>query len=67
MGLKIHADEIDAIGSALLAGELSTVSAEHLIATDDAGISALSAGNVTACLLRKHRSISTKTSPARGK
>lgn len=51
LGLKIHADEIDAIGGALLAGELGAVSAEHLIATDDAGISALSVGNVTACLL----------------
>ncbi len=50
-GLKIHADEIDAIGGAVLAGELSAISAEHLIATDDSGISALSAGNVTACLL----------------
>ena len=51
LGLKIHADEIDAIGGAVLAGELGAVSAEHLIATDDAGISALSRGNVTACLL----------------
>ncbi|MDP3448528.1 MAG: imidazolonepropionase [Eubacteriales bacterium] len=51
MGLKIHADEIDALGGALLAGELGAVSAEHLIATDDAGISALSAGHVIACLL----------------
>jgi len=50
-GLKIHADEIDAIGGALLAGELGAISAEHLIATDDSGISALSTGNVTACLL----------------
>ena len=51
LGLKIHADEIDSIGGALLAGELGAISAEHLIATDDSGISALSAGNVTACLL----------------
>ena len=51
LGLKIHADEIDAIGGATLAGELGAVSAEHLIATDDAGISALARGNVTACLL----------------
>ncbi len=51
LGLKIHADEIDAIGGALLAGELGAVSAEHLIATDDAGILALAAGGVTACLL----------------
>ncbi|MEA4869523.1 MAG: imidazolonepropionase [Christensenella sp.] len=51
MGLKIHADEIDALGGALLAGELGAVSAEHLIATDDAGIAALARGGVTACLL----------------
>lgn len=51
LGLKIHADEIDAIGGALLAGELGAVSAEHLIATDERGIAALSQGGVTACLL----------------
>ena len=51
LGLKIHADEIDAIGGAILAGELGAVSAEHLIATDDSGISALASGNVIACLL----------------
>ena len=51
LGLKIHADEITALGGALLAGELGAISAEHLIATDDNGISALASGNVTACLL----------------
>lgn len=51
LGLKIHADEIDALGGARLAGALGAVSAEHLIATDDAGISALAAGGVSACLL----------------
>ena len=51
LGLKIHADEITALGGAILAGELGAISAEHLIATDDSGISALSAGGVTACLL----------------
>lgn len=51
LGLKIHADEIDALGGAELAGELGATTAEHLIATTDAGIDALSAGNVTACLL----------------
>ncbi len=51
LGLKIHADEIDSIGGALLAGELGAISAEHLIATDDSGISALAQGNVIACLL----------------
>jgi imidazolonepropionase len=51
LGLKIHADEIDAIGGAVLAGELGAVSAEHLIATDESGSLALARGNVTACLL----------------
>ncbi|MEZ4508859.1 MAG: imidazolonepropionase [Eubacteriales bacterium] len=51
LGLKIHADEIDAIGGALLAGELGTVSAEHLIATDDDGVSALAKSGTVACLL----------------
>ncbi len=51
LGLKIHADEIDALGGAVLAGEMGAISAEHLIATDDAGISALAKGGVTACLL----------------
>ena len=48
---KIHADEIDAIGGSELAGELGAVSAEHLIAMRDSGISALKAGGVIACLL----------------
>ena len=51
LGLKIHADEITALGGALLAGELGAISAEHLIATDDSDISALARGVVTACLL----------------
>lgn len=51
LGLKIHADEIDSLGGAELAGELGAVSAEHLIAASDAGISALANGGVTACLL----------------
>jgi imidazolonepropionase len=51
LGLKIHADEIDSLGGAELAGELGAVSAEHLIAASDAGISALAKGGVTACLL----------------
>ncbi|MBQ9535762.1 MAG: imidazolonepropionase [Clostridia bacterium] len=49
--LKIHADEIDAIGGAQLAGELGAISAEHLIATDERGMEALAAGGVTAVLL----------------
>ncbi|MDO5021981.1 MAG: imidazolonepropionase [Eubacteriales bacterium] len=49
--LKIHADEIDAIGGSELAGELSATSAEHLIAIEDKGIKALKRGGTVACLL----------------
>lgn len=48
---KIHADEIDAIGGSVLAGELGAVSAEHLIAADDKGIASMAAGGTIACLL----------------
>lgn len=48
---KIHADEIDAIGGSVLAGEIGAVSAEHLIAIDDAGISSMAKGGTIACLL----------------
>lgn len=48
---KIHADEIEAIGGAKLAGELGAISAEHLIATDEEGMLSLKEGGVTAALL----------------
>ncbi len=53
LGLKprIHADEIDAIGGAQLAGEIGAVSAEHLIAADEEGMAALARGGVVANLL----------------
>jgi len=51
LGRKIHADEINSLGGAQLAGEVCAVSAEHLIATSDAGVCALAKGGVTACLL----------------
>ncbi|MCL1808401.1 MAG: imidazolonepropionase [Clostridiales bacterium] len=50
-GLKIHADEIEAIGGSKLAGELRAASAEHLIATDEEGIEALSKSGTVAVLL----------------
>jgi len=50
-GLKIHADEIKAIGGSLLAGELSADSAEHLIATNEDGMRALAHGKTSAVLL----------------
>lgn len=48
---KIHADEIEAIGGAVLAGELGAISAEHLIATNSQGIESMAQGGVTATLL----------------
>lgn len=48
---KIHADEIDAIGGSVLAGEIGATSAEHLIAIDDKGIASMAAGGTIACLL----------------
>ena len=48
---KIHADEIDAIGGSVLAGEIGAVSAEHLIAVNDAGIASMAQGGTIACLL----------------
>ena len=49
--LKIHADEIEALGGAELAGELGAVSAEHLLAVTNKGIRKMKQGNVIAVLL----------------
>ena len=51
MKLKIHTDEIEAIGGAELAYELGATSAEHLIASTESGRKALSKGNTIAVLL----------------
>ena len=51
LGAKLHADEIASIGGSELAGEISAISAEHLIAATDEGIASLKKGNVIACLL----------------
>lgn len=48
---KIHADEIEAIGGAVLAGEIGAVTAEHLIATNQEGIDSMAKGGVIAALL----------------
>ncbi len=48
---KIHADEIEAIGGSVLAGEMGAISAEHLIVCPPEGIEALAKGGVIACLL----------------
>ena len=50
-GIKIHADEIEEIGGAELAGEVSAISAEHLIATGEKGIEAMSKAGTIANLL----------------
>ncbi len=49
--LKIHADEIEAIGGAELAVEMACTSADHLGATKEHGIKALANSDVIATLL----------------
>ena len=53
LGLKarIHADEIEEIGGAVLAGDLGAISAEHLIATGEKGMTSMAKGGVIADLL----------------
>ena len=48
---KIHADEIEAIGGSVLAGEIGAISAEHLIVCPPEGIESMARGGVVACLL----------------
>lgn len=50
-GLRIHADEIEAIGGSRLAGELGCVSAEHLISIDEEGLESMAKGGTTAMCL----------------
>lgn len=49
--LKMHADEIEPMGGAELAAEMGCVSADHLGATGDAGISAMQKAGVIPVLL----------------
>ena len=49
--IKIHADEVNDLGGAALAGELCAVSAEHLLAASDAGIAAMAQNGTVAVLL----------------
>ncbi|ERI90746.1 imidazolonepropionase [Clostridiales bacterium oral taxon 876 str. F0540] len=49
--VKLHADEIEAIGGAELAAELNAVSAEHLVGASDEGIKAMAEKKVVAALL----------------
>lgn len=51
LGLKIHADEFAGLGGARLAARLGAVSADHLVAIDEAGIEALAGSSTVATLL----------------
>lgn len=51
LGIKLHADEIVALGGAELAAELGAVSADHLLQATDEGIEALARAGVVATLL----------------
>jgi imidazolonepropionase len=51
MGIKIHANEINNLGGALLASELRAVSAEHLIASNQQDLDALAQSGTIAVLL----------------
>ncbi len=50
-GLKIHADEIEALGGVELACELGAASADHLMVVNDSGIDALSKSDTIANVL----------------
>lgn len=50
-GLKIHADEIKAIGGSKLAGEIKAISAEHLIAINEEGLKSMAEGGTIAMCL----------------
>ncbi len=49
--LKLHADEFEALGGASLAAELGAVSADHLVRTSEADISALAESDTVAVSL----------------
>ncbi|KRE98438.1 imidazolonepropionase [Paenibacillus sp. Soil766] len=48
---KIHADEIESLGGAELAGEIGAISAEHLLAATDIGLAAMAKHGVIPVLL----------------
>lgn len=51
LGLKIHADEVNNLGGAGLASELSVISADHLLNASDENIKAMSKQRVIGVLL----------------
>lgn len=48
---KIHADEIESSGGAEIAGQVCSISAEHLLYPSDKGLKTMKKNNVTAVLL----------------
>ncbi len=64
--LKLHADEIEAIGGTELACELGAISADHLLQASDKGIKNLAESNTIATLL-PCTAFSLKESYARGR
>lgn len=64
--LKIHADEIEAIGGSRLAGEMGAVSAEHLISINEEGLESMAKGGTTAmCLPATSFYLGANFAPAR--
>jgi imidazolonepropionase len=51
LGLKVHADEVHDTGGAALAASLGAVSAEHMLASSEAGIAAMAGAGTIAVLL----------------
>ncbi|MEA2761822.1 MAG: imidazolonepropionase [Gemmatimonadaceae bacterium] len=51
LGLKVHADELEPCGGAELAASLGAISADHLAAISEAGISAIAKSPTVATLL----------------
>lgn len=64
--LKIHADEIEAIGGSVLAGEMGAVSCEHLIAINEEGLASMAkAGTTAMCLPATSFYLGADYAPAR--
>jgi imidazolonepropionase len=64
--LKIHADEIEAIGGSRLAGEIGALSAEHLISINEEGLASMAKGGTTAmCLPATSFYLGANFAPAR--
>src|SRR5258708_14060536 len=62
-GLKLHADELTALGGAQLAVRLGALSADHLLCVNEAGIDALAGSDTVATSPLAPPSSSASTSP----